>query len=143
MIRWCGSAPRAPTRRSRTSTRAPQQLTGYDIEVIKAVAKEAGWQLKFVQAPFDSIFPALDANRIDVIANQVTINPEREARYLFSKPYTYSHGVIVTASDTNDIKTLADLKGKTAAQSETSNWAQVARDAGAKVRVRRRLRPGR
>jgi L-cystine transport system substrate-binding protein/L-cystine transport system permease protein len=111
-----------------------QQLTGYDIEVMKAVAKEAGWPLKFVQSPFDSIFPALDANRIDVIANQVTINPEREARYLFSKPYTYSHGVIVTAADNHDIKTLADLKGKTAAQSETSNWAQVARDAGAKVK---------
>jgi His/Glu/Gln/Arg/opine family amino acid ABC transporter permease subunit len=111
-----------------------QQLTGYDIEVIKAVAKKAGWQLKFVQSPFDAIFPALDANRIDVIANQITINPEREARYLFTKPYTYSHGVIVTAADNNDIKTLADLKGKTAAESETSNWAGVARDAGAKVK---------
>ena len=110
------------------------QLTGYDIEVIKAVAKEAGWKLKFVQSPFDAIFPALDAKRIDVVANQVTINPEREARYLFTKPYTYSHGVIVTAADTKDIKTLADLEGRTAAQSETSNWAQVARDAGAKVR---------
>ncbi len=111
-----------------------QQLTGYDIEVIKAVAKKTGWQLKFVQSPFDAIFPALDADRIDVIANQITINPEREARYLFTEPYTYSHGVIVTAADTDDIKTLDDLKGKTAAQSESSNWAQVARDAGAKVR---------
>ncbi len=111
-----------------------QELTGYDIEVMKAVAEKAGWQLKFVQSPFDAIFPALDANRIDVIANQITINPEREARYLFTEPYTYSHGVIVTAAGTDDIKTLADLKGKTAAQSESSNWAQVARDAGAKVR---------
>ena len=111
-----------------------QQLTGYDIEVIEAVAKEAGWRLKFVQSPFDAIFPALDANRIDVIANQVTINPEREARYLFSEPYTYSHGVIVTAADTDDIKSLDDLKGRTTAQSETSNWAEVARQAGAKVR---------
>ena len=39
--------------------------TGFDVEVIKAVAKKAGWQLKFVQSPFDAIFPALDANRID------------------------------------------------------------------------------
>jgi His/Glu/Gln/Arg/opine family amino acid ABC transporter permease subunit len=109
------------------------QLTGYDIEVIQGVAKEAGWTLKFVQSDFDAIFPALDAKRIDVIANQVTINPERQARYLFSTPYTYSHGVIVVSSDNKDIKTLADLKGKTAAESETSNWAGVARDAGAKV----------
>ncbi len=109
------------------------QLTGYDIEVIEAVAKEAGWKLQFVQSTFDSIFPALDAKRVDVIANQVTINPERKARYLFSEPYTYSRGVIVVAKGTKGITTLADLKGRTTAQSETSNWAQVARDAGAKV----------
>jgi cystine transport system permease protein len=109
------------------------QLTGYDIEVVEAVADKAGWTLQFVQSDFDAIFPALDANRIDTIANQVSINPERQARYLFSEPYTYSRGVIVTRADNDDIKSLADLKGKTTAQSETSNWAQVARDAGAKV----------
>jgi len=110
------------------------ELTGYDIEVIEAVADEAGWDLEYSEAPFDSIFPALDSGRIDVIANQITINDERKARYLFSTPYTYSRGVIVTAADNDDIKTLDDIKGKTAAESETSNWAQVARDAGADVK---------
>jgi cystine transport system permease protein len=109
------------------------QLTGYDIEVVRAVARKAAWRLAFTQAPFDAIFPALDSNRIDVIANQVTINPERQARYLFSEPYTYSHGVIVTAAGNHDIRSLADLKGKTAAESATSNWAQVAKAAGARV----------
>ncbi len=109
------------------------ELTGYDIEVMRAVAEKAGWDVRFVQAPFDALFPALDAGRVDVIANQVTINPEREARYAFSRPYTYSRGVIVTAADTDDITSLADLEGCTVAQVETSNWAQVARDAGARV----------
>ncbi|MCW2849044.1 MAG: transporter substrate-binding protein [Marmoricola sp.] len=109
------------------------QLTGYDIEVVKAVAKKTGWQLKFVQSQFDAIFAALDAKRIDVIANQITINPERQARYLFSTPYTYSHGVIVTAADNKDIHSLKDLRGKTTAQSATSNWYEVAKEAGAKV----------
>ncbi|MCD4534698.1 ABC transporter permease subunit [Nocardioides sp. cx-169] len=111
-----------------------EELTGYDIEVMNAVAEEAGWgEPEYVQSTFDALFPALDAGRIDVIANQVTINPEREARYLFTRPYTYSRGVIVTAAGTEDVETLDDLEGLTAAQSETSNWAQVARDAGAKV----------
>ena len=112
-----------------------QELTGYDVDVMKAVADKAGWRLQFVQTTFDAIFAGLDANRIDVIANQVTINDEREARYLFSTPYTYSRGVIVTAADNDDITTLADLEGKVTAQSETSNWADVARDAGAEVRT--------
>ncbi|RYY50537.1 MAG: transporter substrate-binding domain-containing protein [Actinomycetales bacterium] len=108
------------------------ELTGYDIEVIKAVADEAGWQLRFVQSQFDALFGALDSGRIDVIANQITVNPEREESYAFSTPYTYSRGVIV-AKKGSDIRTLADLEGKVTAQSATSNWSQVAKDAGARV----------
>lgn len=118
------------------------ELTGFDIEVMKAIGEEAGWDLQFVEAPFDSLFPALDSKRIDVIANQVTITGERRARYLFSTPYTYSHGVIVTAKDTDDITSLADLKGRTAAQTASSNWAQVAKDAGAKIEYVQDFGPG-
>lgn len=110
-----------------------KELTGYDIEVVKAVAKKAGWRLKFVEAPFDSLFAALDSDRIDVIANQISVNPEREAKYGLSDPYTYSRGVIVTATDTDDITKLSDLKGRTAAQSTTSNFAKTAKDAGARI----------
>ena len=110
------------------------QLTGYDIEVAEAVAKEAGWRLQFVQSQFDAIFPALDTKRIDMIANQVTINPERQARYLFSEPYTYSHGVIVIAADNEGHHDPRRPEGQDRPRSrETSNWAQVAKDAGAKV----------
>ncbi len=108
-------------------------LTGYDIDVIKAVAKKAGWRLTFVDAPFDSLFAALDSRRIDVIANQISINPERQAKYGLSDPYTYSRGVIVTPTDTDDITSLGDLKGRTSAQSTTSNWAEVAEKAGARI----------
>ncbi|MDF1602292.1 ABC transporter substrate-binding protein/permease [Nocardioides sp. YIM 152315] len=118
------------------------ELTGFDVEVMKAVGEEAGWDVEFVEAPFDALFPALDSGRIDVIANQVTINPEREARYLFSTPYTYSHGVIVTAADTDDITSLDDLRGRTTAQTSSSNWAEVARDAGAKVQYVKDFGPG-
>ena len=109
------------------------ELTGYDIEVVRAVAEEAGWRLEFVQSQFDALFGALDAGRIDVIANQITINPEREARYAFSEPYAYSRGVIVAAAGSTDIRGLDDLEGKVTAQSATSNWSEVAREAGARV----------
>ncbi|MET0767844.1 MAG: ABC transporter substrate-binding protein/permease [Aeromicrobium sp.] len=108
-------------------------LTGYDIEVIKAVAEEAGWELEFVETTFDAIFAALDAGRIDVIANQVTDNPERQARYGLSDTYTFSRGVIVVKAGTKGITSLEDLKGKTTAQSLTTNYAEMAREAGATV----------
>jgi len=110
-----------------------QELTGYDIEVVKAIAAKAGWKLEFVETQWDAIFPALDARRIDVIANQVSRNDERQAKYGLSDTYTYSRGVVVRRVGDDSVKSLADLKGKTTAQSSTSNWAKVARDAGANV----------
>ncbi|KAA1395582.1 ABC transporter substrate-binding protein/permease [Aeromicrobium ginsengisoli] len=118
------------------------KLTGFDIDVIKAVAKKAGWKLTFVETTFDGIFTALDAKRIDVIANQVTRNPEREAKYGLGTTYTYSRGVIVVKKGTTGIKTLADIKKRsddddpvTAAESVTTSWADVARKAGAKIKA--------
>ena len=108
-------------------------LTGYDIEIVQAVGAKLGKKVEFVQTPFDAIFAGLEAKRFDLVANQVTINDDRKAKYDLSAPYTVSEGVIVTRADDTSITGLADLKGKTTAQSATSNWAGVARDAGANV----------
>ena len=109
------------------------ELTGYDVEVARAVGAKLGREVEFVQTPWDSIFAALESQRIDLVANQVTINEERQARYDLSTPYTVSEGVIITRADDTTISTLADLQGRTTAQSATSNWADVAREAGANV----------
>ncbi|HEU5484112.1 MAG TPA: ABC transporter permease subunit [Microlunatus sp.] len=112
---------------------ASNELTGYDVEIITAVAGRMGVEAEFVEAPWDAIFASLISDRFDVVANQVTKNAEREAKYALTKPYTFSDGVIVTRTDDASITSLADLKGKSTAQSSTSNWAKVAADAGAKV----------
>lgn len=112
---------------------ATGQLTGYDVDVARAVAEKLGVNVEFVETPWDSIFAALEANRFDVVANQVTITPERQQLYDLSDPYAIGEGVIVTRADDDSITSLDDLGGRTAAQSTTSNWAQVARDAGARV----------
>ncbi|MGQ7311748.1 amino acid ABC transporter substrate-binding protein [Microbacterium arabinogalactanolyticum] len=109
------------------------KLTGYDVEIIEAVAEKLDLKVSFKETQWDAIFAGLDAGRFDVIANQVTINDKRKASYLFSEPYTVSPGVIVTKKDDDSISSFADLKGKTTAQSLTSNWYQLAVDSGAKV----------
>jgi His/Glu/Gln/Arg/opine family amino acid ABC transporter permease subunit len=109
------------------------QLVGYDVDVAKAVGDKLGVKVEFVETPWDSMFAALESNRFDIVANQVTINDERKAKYDLSDPYAIGQGVIVTRADDNSIKSLADLKGKVAAENPTSNWAQLARDNGARV----------
>ncbi|UZN04580.1 amino acid ABC transporter substrate-binding protein [Cellulomonas sp. S1-8] len=109
------------------------ELTGYDVEVVTAVADELGLEVEFSETTWDSIFAGLEAERYDVVANQVTINDERAAVYDFSEPYTVSTGVAVVAADDDTVTSLDDVAGLTAAQSATSNWSQVAKDAGATV----------
>ena len=107
-------------------------LTGYDVEVVEAVGEELGVEVEFEETQWDAIFAALEAGRVDVIANQVSITDEREASYDFSKPYTVSPGVIVTDGE-SDISSFEDLEGKTTAQSLTSNWFELAEESGAQV----------
>lgn len=109
------------------------ELVGYDVEVIAAVAKKLGVKVEYVETPWDAIFAGLTSKRFDLIANQVTRNPEREGLYGLSDTYTVSEGVVATRADDSSISSLADIKGKKSAQSLTSNWAEVAKKAGADV----------
>ncbi|GEK81442.1 amino acid ABC transporter substrate-binding protein [Agrococcus baldri] len=108
------------------------ELTGYDVDVITAVAQELAVEVQFEETQWDAIFAGLDAGRFDVIANQVGITPDRLERYEFSEPYTYSPGVLIVPEG-SDIAGFDDLDGRTSAQSLTSNFAQIATDAGAQV----------
>ena len=149
LISACGSSPNGADRTSSSGvlrvgtegTYAPfsfqdpatGQLAGYDVDVATAVGERLGKKVEFVQTPWDSIFAALEANRFDIVANEVTISPERRAKYDLSEPYSVAEGVVITRANDDSIKSVNDLKGKTVGATITSNWAQVARDAGAKL----------
>ncbi|TFD25072.1 amino acid ABC transporter substrate-binding protein [Cryobacterium sp. TMT2-10] len=111
------------------------KLTGFDVEVVEAVAGKLGVKAKFEETQWDGIFAGLEAGRFDVIANQVSITQERTAKYEFSTPYTYSTGVIVVKSDNTSITSFKTLSGKTSAQSLTSNWNTLATESGANVQA--------
>ncbi len=90
------------------------ELTGYDIEVVKEIDKKLdGYTFEFVATPWDSMFLALESNKIQAVADQVAKTPEREEKYLFTdESYFAAETVIVVKSGRTDIKTLEDLEGK-------------------------------
>ena len=65
--------------------------------------------------------------------NQVSITPERQAKYDFSAPYIVSKAVVLVRNDDDSIKGFADLKGKKSAQSLTSNFGKLAASNGAEL----------
>ncbi|WP_082232801.1 amino acid ABC transporter substrate-binding protein [Halobacillus massiliensis] len=109
------------------------KLTGYDVEVAREVGKRLDLEIEFQETKWDSMFAGLNSKRFDMIANQVGIKPDREEKYDFSTPYTYSTAVLVTSKDNKEIKSFADLEGKTSAQSLTSNYAEIAEEHGAEI----------
>lgn len=68
-----------------------------------------------------------------MVANEVGIREDRQKKYDFSKPYVSSSAVLVIAKDKDKPATFADVKGLKAAQSLTSNYADIAKKNGAEI----------
>jgi cystine transport system substrate-binding protein len=108
------------------------KLVGYDVEVATAVAKKMGLKVKFVQTKFDSLVAGLDSNKYDVVYNDISVTPERQKAYTFASSYLYTHGVMIVKKG-SDLKSAADLSGKKAAQTTSSNYGQEAQKLGAEI----------
>jgi cystine transport system substrate-binding protein len=112
---------------------ASNQLVGFDVEIGKAIAERLGVKAEFLEGKWDGLIAGLDANRYDVVINQVGITEERQKKYAFSDPYIASKAVLIVRGDNEEIKTFADLKGKKSAQSLTSNFGKLAEQNGAEL----------
>lgn len=107
------------------------ELVGFDVDIAKAVAQKLNLKPEFVLTEWSGILAGLQANKYDVIVNQVGITPERQKTIGFSAPYAYSSPqVIVRAKDNAKYATLADLKGKRVGVGLGSNFEKMLRDAG-------------
>ena len=104
---------------------AQGNLTGFDVDIAKAVATKLNLKPQFVLTEFSGILAGLQANKYDVIVNQIGITAERQKSIAFSSPYAYSSPQIIVKK-TGDFapKTLADLKGKRVGVGLGSNFEQ-------------------
>lgn len=89
-------------------------LTGYDLEVLREIEKVDGnLTFNFVAGPWDSLFVGLDAGKFQLLANQITTNPDREEKYYLTEiPYFTCVAQIIVKEGRTDIGSLADLQGK-------------------------------
>lgn len=100
-------------------------LKGFEVDLLRAIGEKTGDKVTFVTASFSGLAGMLDSGRIDTIANQITITPERKAKYLFSTPYVYDGAQLGVRKDNNSIHGPSDLSGKTVAVNLGSNYEQL------------------
>ncbi|MDI6528845.1 cystine ABC transporter substrate-binding protein [Pseudomonas otitidis] len=101
------------------------KLTGFEVELAQALAKELGVKAEFQPTKWDGILAALESRRLDVAINQVTISEERKKKYDFTTPYTVS-GIqaLVRKGKEGEIKSAADLAGKKVGVGLGTNYEQ-------------------
>ncbi|WP_286886856.1 amino acid ABC transporter substrate-binding protein [Aneurinibacillus sp. UBA3580] len=109
------------------------KLTGFDVEIAEEIARRLGVKPEFIETKWDGMFAGLDAKRFDIVVNEVGIRDDRKKKYDFSDPYIVSKAVLIVHESNHDIKSFADLKGKKAGQSLTSNLTDIARANGAEI----------
>lgn len=108
------------------------QLVGYDIDVIKEVAKRLDLKVKTAEYNVDGQLAAVQNGSADLIANDMSINETRAKKYTLSSPIKWSFGsMIVRKSDNSGITSFDDLKGKKAAGEATTNYMKIAESMGA------------
>ncbi len=113
---------------------ADDQLTGFDVEVMREIAKRLDLDIKFEIMGIDGMLPAIKSGRIDVAANDIEVTEKRKEEFNFSDPYKYSYTTMAVRSDDNSgIESLEDLKGKRAGGGATTIYSQIAEKFGAEV----------
>ena len=110
------------------------ELTGYDIEVAKAIAAQMGVEVEFVESEWDSLLVALDTGRLDTVINDVTATEERREKYDFSDNYFYSaRQVVVKTGNEVGLHSLEDLNGKKIATNATNSWVGRLEELGVEI----------
>lgn len=106
------------------SYRKNGKLTGFEVDLGKAIAKQMGLKAKFVPTKWDSLVAGLGSQKYDVVMNDITQTPERAKKYNFSTPYIKSRFALIVPKGSS-IKNLNDIKGKKVAAGTGTNNAQV------------------
>jgi ABC-type amino acid transport substrate-binding protein len=86
-------------------------VVGFDIDLMNAIAKAAGFEVEFVNTRWDGIFVALAQGEFDAVQSAATITDERKQTVNFSDPY-FLAGQGLAVKQGSPIAGLADIDGK-------------------------------
>ncbi|WP_418765608.1 basic amino acid ABC transporter substrate-binding protein [Mailhella sp.] len=112
-----------------------KNIIGYDIDMINAIGKEIGMDVEVRMVAWDGIFAGVAAGNYDVIASGVTITPERQRAFEFSKPY-YDVQQIVVVKKGDSAANFEALKGRTVGGQIGTTGVFVAQKSGVDMTLR-------
>src|SRR3954454_17139861 len=110
------------------------KYTGFDIELMEAIAEKIGRKAEFQDTSFETIFRDVAQGKFEAVISAATITEEREQAVDFSNPYYLSEQAVLV-KEGSDVKSLEDLEGKTvAAQQGTTGQELAKEELGGEIR---------
>ncbi len=89
------------------------KATGFDVDLITAIAQRMGLQAHIVPTRFATIIDDLAARRFDVVISAVNITPDRQAKVDFVPYLNAGQSLLVQKGNPKNIKSTDDLCGMT------------------------------
>ncbi len=117
----CGGGGQAKVRVGTDATWPPfesvdettKDIVGFDMDLMNAIAKEAGFEIEYSNVPWDSLLAGMAQCQYDAAISAMTITPERAEQFAFSDPYFAAGQVVTVSVDNTDITGKDSLAGKT------------------------------
>lgn len=104
------------------------EVQGFEVDIWNEIGKRLNYKIDYKTASFSGLFGMLDSDKIDVIANQITITDERKEKYYFSDPYVESGAQIIVKEGNSLIKSIDDLSGKSVGVDLGSNYEKLLKE---------------
>jgi ABC-type amino acid transport substrate-binding protein len=113
----------------------PGNYTGFDIELIDAIAEKMGRKAEVQDTSFETIFRDVAQGKFEAVISAATITEEREKAVDFSNPYYLSEQAVLV-KEGSDVKSLKDLEGKTVAAQQGTTGLELAKEelGGSEIR---------
>ena len=114
------------------------KLDGFEVDLIKAVAKNAGFDYELVNVEWGGLFGGLITKKFDLVISSITILEERKNRMAFSIPYLQSGVAVLVRKDiqnVDNLEKLAEIKATVGAQINTTSYYFLQKYDGIKVKT--------
>jgi polar amino acid transport system substrate-binding protein len=86
------------------------EIVGFEVDLLKAMAKAMGVKLELVSTGYDGIIPALLTGKFDLIGSGMTLTQERNLRINFSEPFiVVGQTLLIRKELAGKIKSYKDL----------------------------------
>lgn len=111
-------------------------LTGYDVEILKEVGKRLKLKIDFTEMGVDGMLTSVNSGQVDIANHSLEDDNKNVKKILRSEPYKYSFtSMVVRESDSSGISLWEDLKGKKAMDAASTKYMKITKKMGAELIV--------